>query len=180
MSGDEDDTGSLEHDTESDGHTEDNDNSKIDVLPPIVAFQAPHIECRQSVLRVRKSRWVPVPVGPAIPRRDHPAVNEAYCRLMLIFMKPWRTLADLKSPKETWARAFHNFSGQMPDRLRKIVDNMQIPHECKDSRDDHYANRRKMMRGTAHLADSTVTQRLADNALDTFNEEEETEILETL
>ena len=57
-----------------------------------------HPEYLRKVQRIRRNpckQFVPVPIGPAIPRRDRPEVYEKYARLMLILFKPWRTEADL-------------------------------------------------------------------------------------
>ncbi|TEB38497.1 hypothetical protein FA13DRAFT_1576574, partial [Coprinellus micaceus] len=76
--------------------------------------------------------------GPALPRRDRPDVYERYCRLMLTFFKPWRTADDLRAQHSTWEAAFESFESSelyTPDVARKLA-NMQIFHECKDSRDE--------------------------------------------
>ena len=86
-------------------------------------------------------RLVPVPIGPSIPRRDDEPVRERYCRLMLIFFKPWRHAHDLRNENETWSHAFEIFMTTCSPEIEKFIENMQILHECKDSRDDHFANR---------------------------------------
>ncbi|KAJ3880112.1 hypothetical protein F5051DRAFT_298607, partial [Lentinula edodes] len=74
--------------------------------------------------------------GPPIPRRDRPLVWLRYCRLMLILFKPWRTVEDLCLSNETWDEAFTSFLAICNPLTKSIIDNMQILHECKDSRDD--------------------------------------------
>ncbi|KAJ6552633.1 hypothetical protein DFH09DRAFT_830256, partial [Mycena vulgaris] len=74
--------------------------------------------------------------GPGIPRRDRPAIYARYCRLMLIFFKPWRHAKDLWSPGQSWEEAFTAFAIDYPHSVRFKMDNMQILHECRDSRDD--------------------------------------------
>ncbi|KDQ54423.1 hypothetical protein JAAARDRAFT_135819, partial [Jaapia argillacea MUCL 33604] len=63
-------------------------------------------------------------------------------RLMLILFKPWRSVRDLRKNGESWKEAFVNFLPECPARLKAIMDNMQIWHECRDSRDGHFKNRR--------------------------------------
>ena len=99
---------------------------------------------------VPNKRFVPVPIGPSIPRRDNEAIKERYCRLMLIFFKPWRHAQDLRSENETWSDAFENFIESCLPETTKIIENMQLLHECKDSRDDHFANRRSGIRNRAN------------------------------
>ncbi|KAJ3884614.1 hypothetical protein GG344DRAFT_60321, partial [Lentinula edodes] len=81
-------------------------------------------------------RKVPVPIGPPIPRRDRPQLWHKYCRLMLILFKPWRSVSDLCSPEQSWSDAFSDFVAVCDHATKSVIDNMQILHECRDSRDD--------------------------------------------
>ncbi|KAF9643180.1 hypothetical protein BDM02DRAFT_3075467, partial [Thelephora ganbajun] len=72
--------------------------------------------------------------GPAIPRRDRPELYAKYARLMLIFFKPWRKETDLRGGAIDWLEAFNEFLGSCTKETRKVMDNMQILHECKDSK----------------------------------------------
>ena len=110
---------------------------------PMVELNPSHGECASHVLRVRAPirRFVPVPIGPSIPRRDKSELRERYSRLMLILFKPWRTARDLRQSQSSWTDAFDNYMLECPDKWKTVMDNMQILHECRDSRDDHFANR---------------------------------------
>ncbi|KAJ7779475.1 hypothetical protein DFH07DRAFT_721265, partial [Mycena maculata] len=85
---------------------------------------------------------VPVPVGPALPRRDHDDSMHRHARLMLILFKPWRHASDLLSGAQSWLDAYEDFLKDCPAETLAVIDNMQLLHECKDSRDAHYARRR--------------------------------------
>ncbi|KAG1837381.1 hypothetical protein DFJ58DRAFT_616030, partial [Suillus subalutaceus] len=74
--------------------------------------------------------------GPSLPRRDCPEVRERYCRVMLILFKPWTTVADLRSTFGSWTDAFEAFVKICSPNKLFVMKNMQILHECKDSRDD--------------------------------------------
>ncbi|KAJ4473214.1 hypothetical protein C8R41DRAFT_711055, partial [Lentinula lateritia] len=74
--------------------------------------------------------------GPAIPRRDRKEVWPRYCRLMLMFFKPWRTGTDLRNEGQGWEEAFEMFLVSCLVRIKEVMENMQILHECRDSRDD--------------------------------------------
>jgi hypothetical protein len=117
-------------------------------IRPRVQFLPEHLESDSHVLRIRApdSRRVPVPIGPGIPRRDKLEVRERYCRLMLILFKPWRHASDLRRNNQTWHDAFDEFAHICPVKLKVVIDNMQILHECKDSRDDHFIGRRSRAR----------------------------------
>ncbi|KIK33913.1 hypothetical protein CY34DRAFT_64754, partial [Suillus luteus UH-Slu-Lm8-n1] len=61
---------------------------------------------------------------------------------MLILFKAWTTPGDLRGTFESWAAAFEDFLIHCSADTIWIMKNMQILHECRDSRDDHFANRR--------------------------------------
>ncbi|KAJ6527579.1 hypothetical protein DFH09DRAFT_935634, partial [Mycena vulgaris] len=112
---------------------------------PRVEFWSDHLESDTHVVRVRtnRRRRVPVPIGPALPRRDHESSAPKHARLMLILFKPWRHVTDLRSAGQSWVEAYHEFlRSDCPAEVLDCINNMQILHECKDSRDTHYANRR--------------------------------------
>ncbi|KAH8795882.1 hypothetical protein DL96DRAFT_1480503, partial [Flagelloscypha sp. PMI_526] len=71
-------------------------------------------------------------------------VYTKYCRMMLVLFRPWRTAHDLKHSDETWPAAFHRFleSPLCTDQMKCVMKNMQLLHECKNSHDDHFAQRR--------------------------------------
>lgn len=48
----------------------------------------PSHQDHQLRLRSEGHEWVPVPMGPSLPRRDKPERLEGYCRTMLILFKP--------------------------------------------------------------------------------------------
>ncbi|KAG2127794.1 hypothetical protein BD769DRAFT_1294014, partial [Suillus cothurnatus] len=104
-----------------------------------------HVESKTHRLVVchPDRRCIPVPIGPSLPRRDRLEVRERYCRVMLILFKPWISVDDLRSEFESWSDAFENFIKRCGPNKLFIMKNMQILHECKDSRDDHFANRRQ-------------------------------------
>lgn len=106
-------------------------------------FGYQHPENPTHVLKIRAPvmRRVPVPIGPSIPRRDRDSEYERYCRLMLIFFKPWRTAISLREGHTTWSSAFDAFQSHCSPEFSSMMNNMQILHECRDSRDDHFAER---------------------------------------
>ncbi|TDL18177.1 hypothetical protein BD410DRAFT_728833, partial [Rickenella mellea] len=113
-------------------------------MRPRAHFLPQHLEFDTHILRIRhpNNRLVPVPIGPSLPRRDRAEQRAKHCRLMLIFFKPWRHASHLRLNSETWADAFQKFAATCAPTFLTLMDNMQILHECKDSRDDHFAKRR--------------------------------------
>ncbi|KAJ6604095.1 hypothetical protein DFH09DRAFT_848294, partial [Mycena vulgaris] len=73
--------------------------------------------------------------GPALPRRDQPASVERHARLMLILFKPWRHAEDLRHNNQSWSDAYAQFLLTCSEEIVRCIDNMQLLHECKDSRD---------------------------------------------
>ncbi|KAG1752314.1 uncharacterized protein EDB91DRAFT_1045077, partial [Suillus paluster] len=59
--------------------------------------------------------------------------------LMLILFSPWSAPKDLMNTYSSWSDAFEHFMRECPPKFQYIMKNMQILHECQDSRDDHYA-----------------------------------------
>jgi len=153
---------------------------QVSRIRPKSNFITTHLEAKSHFLRVRTpdKRFIPVPIGPAIPRRDNENARAKYCRLMLILFKPWRHAADLCEVGQTWESSFNEFMEHCPERFKVIMNNMQILHECKDSRDDHFANRRNRYR------DGKVSQYSSgsvNSLFDDFTEDdEESNILEHL
>ncbi|KAJ7932300.1 hypothetical protein B0H13DRAFT_1593532, partial [Mycena leptocephala] len=111
---------------------------------PRIPLLKGHDQANTHILRIRRPEdtLVPVPIGPGIPRRDKPDAFARYCRLMLIFFKPWRHAKDLRTRGQSWQEAFNIFKVNCLPSVLGMMDNMQILHECRDSRDDHFAERR--------------------------------------
>lgn len=110
---------------------------------PSFPFMDTHIESDDKVSKIihPHKRMVPVPIGPSIPRRDCQELYHRYCRLMLILFKPWRSVVDLRIPGQSWIDAFTMFQSSISSAHAHVIENMQILHECKDSRDDHFRSR---------------------------------------
>ncbi|KAJ7177007.1 hypothetical protein C8R46DRAFT_834422, partial [Mycena filopes] len=103
-----------------------------------------HLEDETHLMRVlpHSRRRVPVPIGPALPRRDTPASVEKHARLMLILFKPWRHADDLRHSQQSWSEAYQQFWETCTPDIRECIDNMQLLHDCKDSRNAHAKSRR--------------------------------------
>ena len=96
-------------------------------------FLDEHVERDKKHIKLRARPVVPVPIGPAVPRRDEVEKYSRYCRLMLILFKPWRSVGDLRDQTQSWDHAFSSFRSKMDSQHTQIMDNMQVLHECRDS-----------------------------------------------
>ena len=78
-----------------------------------------HPEWQKFQLQIRRHshRFVTVPIGPHIPRRDKKNQYPKFCRLMLIFFKPWQDVADLREDGQSWPNVFCEFMRQCPSEF---------------------------------------------------------------
>jgi hypothetical protein len=101
-----------------------------------VQLNVDHLEHSTHVPRVLAPghRKFPVPIGLALPRRDREEVKHKHARLVLTLFKPWRHVRDLVADSETWFDAYEAFLRTCSDKIWRLINNMQILHECKDIR----------------------------------------------
>lgn len=78
--------------------------------------------------------------------RDMEELKQKHARLMLIFFKPWRHAHDLRDKGESWEDAYLTFRSHCSAFVLEAIDNIQILHECKDSRDAHFSSRQNRKR----------------------------------
>lgn len=168
------------------------DDCEIDIEPlrkelsgansdDLVPLLSAHPEAATHVLHLRKNTMyhVPVPVGPgSLPRRDREDVFQRYCRLMLVLFKPWRNARHLRKPGQVWSDAFLEFKACCDSRIVQIMNNMQLLHECRDSRDDHFAQRRSQNRNRGARISTELAHGSVSMEDDFFGESVESEILE--
>jgi hypothetical protein len=145
---------------------------------PKVKFNVGHLEDQTKILNVISpdARRVPVPIGPALPRRDRDDYSKLkHARLMLILFKPWRHCSDLLDDGQSWLEAYDEFLNTCSSEIIRRIDNMQLLHECKDSRDAHYANRRNRKAG-----DGVALNFVRCNADGSLGDYDESAVLEHL
>jgi len=152
--------------SEIDSHDSENpEPEKLEILiddtsrsRPKLPFQSSHPQFATHVQQIRHpcQRPVTTVIGPSIIRRDRPENLVRYHRLMLMFFKPWMTPHDLRGNHQDYAAAFQDFF-PVDSRWSKIMNNMQVLHECRDSRDDHFETRSRARQ--THVADETARAR---------------------
>ncbi|CAF1417667.1 unnamed protein product [Rotaria sordida] len=82
-------------------------------------------------------RHVPVLYDLQIPRRDRDDTRERYSRTLLTLFVPWRTVSDICDVNQTWEDAFKSRQHRISTYLWKIIENIQLLHECKKDRNEH-------------------------------------------
>ena len=100
-------------------------------------FKKQHPQASTHILIEHSQSRVPVLYGPQIPRRDRDDTQERYSRALLTLFVSWRTVSDLCSSGQTWQDALQASQARISTHSRKIIENIQLLHECKKDRDEH-------------------------------------------
>ncbi|CAF4602628.1 unnamed protein product [Rotaria sp. Silwood2] len=100
-------------------------------------FQSQHPQAKAYVLMKYSEPHVPILYGPQIPRQDRDDTRERYCRALLTLFVPWRTVTDLCELNQTWEDAFKCRQEYISIHSWKIIENIQLLHECRKDRDEH-------------------------------------------
>lgn len=134
-----------------------------------------HPDFATHVLRERcaTNYYVPVPTC-AIPNAALDANKEKHAMQMLILFKPWRSVADLLGNHTSWLDAYNDFLTDVAPEKLKVINNMQLLHECKTERDKDFANKGAKRRNLLRSLDTHSGERNAVNGtLDDFLGEDE-------
>ncbi len=101
------------------------------------SFQEEHPQATTHILMKYSQFHVPVLYGPQIPRQDRDDTRERYNRALLTLFVPWRNVTDLCDINQTWEDAFERRKNLISAHSWKIIENIQLLHECKKDRDEH-------------------------------------------
>jgi hypothetical protein len=100
-------------------------------------FQKQNPQATTYLLMEYTESRVPVLYGPQIPRKDREDTRERYSRALLTLFVPWRTVSDLCGVNQKWEEALESRQHLISTHSRKIIENIQLLHECKKDRDEH-------------------------------------------
>ena len=100
-------------------------------------FESAHPQSLSHLIIKRSTPVIPVLLGPQIPRREREETCERYSRALLTLFVPWRTVHDLCTSNQTWSEALNARNSVISNSSLKIIDNIQLLHECKNDRDEH-------------------------------------------
>ncbi|CAF4214917.1 unnamed protein product [Rotaria sp. Silwood2] len=112
-------------------------NEKVRPHSQRYPFQKQHPQTTTHILMKYSERHVPILYGPQIPRRDRDDTRERYSRAILTLFVPWRTVTDLCGVNQTCEDAFKSRQNRISIHSWKIIENIQLLHECKKDRDEH-------------------------------------------
>jgi hypothetical protein len=99
-------------------------------------FAKVHPQSSSHIIIKRSTPLVPVLLGPQIPRHDREETRERYCRAILTLFVPWRSVQDLCHVDYTWAQALEARKSMISQDGYKVIDNIQLLHECRKQRDE--------------------------------------------
>lgn len=86
--------------------------------------------CR--IIRQQGHETLPRFVGKWFCRSDNDSERDLFRASMLMLLKPWRKLHELKSTTETFENAFESFMSQTNERCKRVVENVQYYYHCSD------------------------------------------------
>ena len=101
------------------------------------SFQKEHPQVTTHILMKYSELHVPVLYGPQVPRQDRDDTRERYNRALLKLFVPWRNVVDLCDINQTLEDAFESRKNLISAHSCKIIENIQLLHECKKDRDEH-------------------------------------------
>lgn len=86
--------------------------------------------CR--IARLKGHETLPRFVGKWFSRNDDDIEKDLHRASMLMLLKPWRNLHQLKTPTETFGEAYDHFISQTDHKTLTVISNIQYFHECSD------------------------------------------------
>lgn len=87
---------------------------------------------RCRIVRLQGHETLPTFVGKWFSRSDNDYERDLYRANMLMLLKPWRNLHQLKNPTETFEKAYDQFLSQADQKSCRVIANVQYFHECSD------------------------------------------------
>ncbi|CAF2150657.1 unnamed protein product [Rotaria magnacalcarata] len=100
-------------------------------------FETAHPQSSSHIIIKHTKPVVPVLIGPQIPRQEREETRERYSRALLTLFVPWRSVHDLCALNQTWTEALELQKPLISPTSLKIIENIQLLHECKHDRDEH-------------------------------------------
>ena len=100
-------------------------------------FTAKHPQAKSHGIMKRTKPAVPVLVGPQISRQDREERRDRYSRATATLFIPWKSVRDLCDMNQSWSDALSAQQQNISGQSQKIIENIQLLHECKTDRDAH-------------------------------------------
>jgi hypothetical protein len=76
-------------------------------------------------------------IGKQFPRAEEGnyRASEYHASCMLLLLKPWRKVGELRGENETWMDTYREFKATTPKNVVSFIANVQHFHRCKDAAD---------------------------------------------
>ena len=87
---------------------------------------------RARIQRSKGHETLPRFVGKWFSRSDTDSEKDMHRASMLMLLKPWRNLQELKDNTETFEDAYSRFMAQADEKIHRVVTNIQYYYECSD------------------------------------------------
>ena len=100
-------------------------------------FTSEHSQAKSHGIIKRTEPVFPVLVGPQIPRQDREETRERYSRAIATLFIRWRSVRGLCDVNQSWSDTLSARQQNISGQSQKIIENIQLLHECKTDRDAH-------------------------------------------
>ena len=97
---------------------------------------------RCRIKRLQEHETLPRIIGKWFSRSDNVHERELFMASMLLLLKPWRDIQNLKGAAETFENAYSKLLSQSDDKVKRVVANVQYYFECSDGAKE---DRKKMI-----------------------------------
>ena len=88
---------------------------------------------RCHIIRQEGHETLPRFVGKWFSRSDNEAEREFFMGSMMMLLKPWRNLHEIKAVTESFENAYETFMNQADEKSKRVVANVQYYYECSDA-----------------------------------------------
>ena len=88
---------------------------------------------RSRIIRQQGHETLPMFIGKWFSRSDNDAERDMFRGSMLLLLKPWRNLHEIKTTTESFENAYDTFMIQADDKCKRVVENVQYYYECSDA-----------------------------------------------
>ena len=87
---------------------------------------------RCRIIRQQGHEMLPRIMGKWFCRSDDESEKDLFRASMLLLLKPWRKIHELKESTDTFESAFETFMLQADEKSKRVVANVQYYYECSD------------------------------------------------
>ena len=114
-----------------------NPSSSRRLLQERYTFTSEHSQAKSHGVIKRTEPVVPALGGSQIPRQDREETRERHSQAIATLFIPWRSVRDLCDVNQSWSDALSERQQNISGQSQKIIENIQLLHECKTDHDPH-------------------------------------------